>query len=87
VPSNYIFCSSYGFRVHEKICAVCINKKCKIYRERIRNKKRKEIERTEIEDGITRSLLLKPEDVVNQDKTNDKRKRRKRKKSKVGKVS
>jgi hypothetical protein len=76
--SNYIFCKSFGYRIHLEICKKCTKKGCPIYKERVKKKKErakkrskkkreealtKKIEKFE-EEGTIRSLLLKPEDIV-----------------------
>lgn len=90
--SNYVFCSSQGFRVHKDICELCKNYKCKVYKDRVKKHRRKKIEEIDYNSGITRSLLLKSEDVKGKKATRrksnaKKNKLPKRRRSNVGKMS
>jgi hypothetical protein len=76
--TNYILCKSFGYRVHLEICKKCTKRGCSVNKERLKEAKRKEEERLKKKrekslkrkikkletSDINRSLLLKPEDRI-----------------------
>lgn len=70
--SDFVFCQIEGMRFHRSICQEkCNNIRCAFVRKRnraaIEAKIEEEIKVME-DEGITRSLLLKPEDRVKENK-------------------
>lgn len=72
IESNYRWCPIEKYRVHKNICGNrCKKYNCPIYREILKKDKVRELKKKKKkfeEEGITRSLLLKPEDRINGDK-------------------
>ena len=70
IESNYRWCPVLQFRVFKGICEErCRHYSCSVYRKIRKARRDAEIERKkkELEDaGITRSLLLKPEDRIDE---------------------
>ena len=70
--SNYTFCTINGYRIHIEVCKKCNESRCLVNKQRLKEQRRKvykkKVKKLD-EAGVTRSLLLKPEDRLGKKRT------------------